>query len=91
MNLPEYNTTNCQEWEEYWDTFEDAERYICPVCGRLWPNSAVYYPGLGRPICKEHKEVHRVYKVLDAFEQENFGNRFNALSVTLKLSEEEII
>ena len=92
MSLPEYNTPNCQAWEEHWDNFEDAERFICPVCDKLWPNTAIYYPGLGgRPICKEHKEVHRVYKILDAFEQEVFGDQFNAMTVTLKLSEEGII
>lgn len=91
MSLPEIDT-NSQLFTEYWETEEEI-RFICPVCDKKWPEHAVYYPidKLMRPICKKHKAFHETYRILEQLEHELLGDQFNALSVTLKLSEERII
>ncbi len=91
MNLPEYDI-NTDSFEEYWNT-EDEARFACPICDEMFPNHAKYYwiNGTQRPVCKIHKMFHRIYQVLHELEHELLNDDFNALTVTLKLSEEGII
>lgn len=82
MNLPEYNTTNCESYDEFWGS-ENDNRFACKICGEPWPNKVRIYP--------DHTRVYRAYAILQRLEHELLGDQFNALSVTLKLSEEGII
>lgn len=95
MSLPEYNTTNCEAWQEYWaeDEIEEARRYMCPICGEPFPDPAEYHylNSYLLGICKKHKAVHEVIRILKEFDDEVLGNDFNPVSVTLRLSEEGII
>lgn len=93
MTLSEYNTTNCEAWKEYWETVDDAERFICPICDKMFPDDAIYYlfGKVQKPVCKGHAVFHETYRVLNELEHELLGDDFNALSVTIKLSEEGII
>lgn len=90
MTLPEYSTTNCGAFKEFWGDENDS-RFACKLCGKQWPNKVRVYANHTRVCGDRHTEFHRVYEVLNELEHELLGDRFNALTVTLKLSEEGII
>lgn len=90
-NLPEYDIS-ADAMEEYWNT-EDKTRFICPICDKMFPGDASYYfiNKVQRPVCTEHKAFHKIVHILQELEHELLNDDFNALSVTLRLSEEGII
>ena len=90
MNILEYNTTNCEAYEDYWGD-EDDNRFACEICGESWPTNVVIYPNHKRVCGDKHHTFHQAYKALNQLEHELLGDRFNALSVCLKLHEEGII
>lgn len=88
--IPEYNTTNCQEFHEYWKTDDDSP-FACKICGEPWPNKVrIYHNHIS--ICGDkHKKFHRIYAILEKLEHELLGDHFNALTVALKLNEEGML
>lgn len=87
--MPEYHTTNCEAYENYWQT-EDESRFLCKVCHE-WPNKVRVYSD-GTHVCRDkHARFHQVYAILERLEHELLDDHFNALTVALKLSEEGII
>lgn len=90
MNLPEYNTTNCEKYKEYWGT-EDDNRFACALCKEPWPNKVRVYPNHTRVCGDRHAEFHRAYAILEELEHELLNDHFNALTVCLRLGEEGII
>lgn len=91
MRLPEYDI-NADAFEKYWNT-EDEARFACPICDKMFPEDASYYfmNKVQRPVCAEHKAFHQTVRILQELEHELLNDDFNALSVTLRLSEEGII
>ena len=90
MNIPEYNTTNCKAYREYWGD-EDDNRFACAICGEPWPNKVVVYPNHKRVCGDKHQAFHQAYKVVEELSHELLGDRFNALSVCLRLYDEGLI
>lgn len=91
MSLPEHDI-NADAFEEYWNT-EDEGRFACPICDKMFPRDASYYfiNKIQRPICNTHKAFHRIVHILQELEHELLNDDFNAITVTLRLSEEGII
>jgi len=90
MNLPEYNTTRCESYLKFW-RYEDDNRFACRICGEPWPNKVRVYYDDTRICGDKHANFHQTYQILNELEHELLGDHFNALTITLKLSEEGII
>ncbi len=94
MSIPDH-TKNYREWRDYYEEDElmEARRHMCPVCGKIFPTPAEFYhiDGILRGICKEHKEVLRVIRILKALDNEVLGKDFTPVTVALKLAEEGMI
>ena len=90
MSLPEYYTTSCQEYREYWGDETDPQ-FACKLCGEPWPQQVRIYPDHTRVCGDKHQAFHRAYRVVEELSHKLLGDQFNTLSICLKLNEEGII